>query len=44
MAVPSAGLIMSVRVIDTFSVIIGKLVAWHNVPLVLSVSYDVFAR
>ncbi|MGQ0650887.1 MAG: TRAP transporter small permease subunit [Betaproteobacteria bacterium] len=41
---PSADLIKAVRVIDKFTDATGTLIAWLNVPLVLAVSYEVFAR
>src|SRR5688500_2148460 len=44
MAEPTTGLIRTVRVIDKFTDVGGTLVGWLNVPLVLAVSYEVFAR
>jgi TRAP-type mannitol/chloroaromatic compound transport system permease small subunit len=44
MAEPSAGLIKAVRIIDKFTDATGTAIAWLNVPLVLAVSYEVFAR
>src|ERR687891_2942988 len=44
MAEPTTGLIRTVRLIDRFTDVSGTLVAWLNVPLVLAVSYEVFAR
>src|SRR5229473_5268410 len=44
MAEQSAGLIKTVRVIDKFTDTTGVWVAWLNVPLVLAVAYEVFAR
>src|SRR5512145_2531535 len=44
MAVPSPGLIRTVRIIDRFTDVGGTVVGWLNVPLVLAVSYEVFAR
>ncbi len=44
MALPSPGLIKTVRVIDKFTDHTGTWIAWLNVPLVLAVSYEVFAR
>jgi len=44
MAEQNAGLIRAVRVIDKFTDTTGTLVAWLNVPLVLAVAYEVFAR
>src|ERR671924_696686 len=41
---PSPGLIKTVRIIDKFTDTTGTWVAWLNVPLVLAVSYEVFAR
>src|SRR5688500_1013328 len=44
MPAPSPGLIRMVRVIDKFTDTTGTWVAWLNIPLVLAVSYEVFAR
>jgi len=44
MAEQSPGLIRAVRVIDKFTDTTGTWVAWLNVPLVLAVAYEVFAR
>jgi TRAP-type mannitol/chloroaromatic compound transport system permease small subunit len=44
MAQPAPGLIKTVRVIDKFTDVSGTWVAWLNVPLVLAVAYEVFAR
>ena len=44
MAAPPPGLISTVRIIDKFTDTTGTWVAWLNVPLVLVVSYEVFAR
>jgi len=41
---PSPGLIKTVRVIDKFTDTTGGWIAWLSVPLVLAVSYEVFAR
>jgi TRAP-type mannitol/chloroaromatic compound transport system permease small subunit len=41
---PVSGLIRTVRIIDKFTDATGTLIAWLNVPLVLAVSYEVFAR
>jgi TRAP-type mannitol/chloroaromatic compound transport system permease small subunit len=41
---PSSGLISTVRIVDKFTDTTGTWVAWLNVPLVLIVSYEVFAR
>src|SRR5687768_10147238 len=41
---PSPGLISTVRIVDKFTDTTGTWVAWLNVPLVLIVSYEVFAR
>jgi TRAP-type mannitol/chloroaromatic compound transport system permease small subunit len=41
---PSASLVKTVRVIDKFTDTTGTWVAWLNVPLVLAVAYEVFAR
>ena len=44
MAEPSPKLIRAVRVIDKFTDTTGVWVAWLNIPLVLAVAYEVFAR
>src|SRR5258708_6669673 len=44
MAEQSAALIKTVRVIDKFTDTTGVWVAWLNVPLVLAVAYEEFAR
>jgi TRAP-type mannitol/chloroaromatic compound transport system permease small subunit len=44
MAEPSPGLIRTVRAIDKFTDTTGVWIAWLNVPLVLAVAYEVFAR
>src|SRR5512138_1007593 len=44
MAGPSPALIRTVNVIDKFTDTTGTWIAWLNVPLVLAVSYEVFAR
>ncbi len=44
MAEQSAGLIRTVRVIDKFTDTTGTWISWLNVPLVLIVAYEVFAR
>jgi len=44
MSVPSPGLIKLVNVIDKFTDTTGTWVSWLSVPLVLAVSYEVFAR
>ena len=41
---PAAGHIRLVRIIDKFTDVTGTWVAWLNVPLVLAVAYEVFAR
>ena len=41
---PSAGLIKTVRLIDKFTDTTGTWVAWLNLPLVVIVSWEVFAR
>jgi TRAP-type mannitol/chloroaromatic compound transport system permease small subunit len=41
---PSRALIKTVRIIDKFTDVSGTLIACLNVPLVLAVSYEVFAR
>jgi TRAP-type mannitol/chloroaromatic compound transport system permease small subunit len=43
-AAPSPRLIKAVNVIDKFTDTTGTWVAWLNVPLVLAVAYEVFAR
>jgi TRAP-type mannitol/chloroaromatic compound transport system permease small subunit len=44
MAAPPSALLRVVRIVDTFSDWSGKLVAWLIVPLVLSLTYEGFAR
>ena len=44
MAEQSPGLIKAVQRIDRFTDTTGSWIAWLNVPLVLAVSYEVFAR
>jgi TRAP-type mannitol/chloroaromatic compound transport system permease small subunit len=44
MAQPSPRLVRAVNVIDKFTDTTGTWIAWLNVPLVLAVSYEVFAR
>jgi TRAP-type mannitol/chloroaromatic compound transport system permease small subunit len=44
MSEQSAGLIKAVRIIDKFTDATGTLVAWLNVPLVMIVAWEVFAR
>ena len=44
MAEPSPRLVRTVNVIDRFTDTTGTWIAWLNVPLVLAVSYEVFAR
>jgi len=44
MAEPAPGLIRTVRVIDKFTDTTGTWIAWLNVPLVVAVCYEVFAR
>jgi TRAP-type mannitol/chloroaromatic compound transport system permease small subunit len=44
MAQPSPRLVRAVNVIDRFTDTTGTWVAWLNVPLVLAVAYEVFAR
>ena len=44
MAETTPGLIKTVRVIDKFTDTTGTWIAWLNVPLVLAVCYEVFAR
>ena len=44
MAQPSPKLVRAVNVIDRFTDTTGTWIAWLNVPLVLAVAYEVFAR
>jgi len=44
MAEPSPRLVRIVNVVDKFTDTTGTWVAWLNVPLVLAVAYEVFAR
>ena len=44
MAEPSRALLLTIRVIDTFTDITGSIFAWLAVPLVAGVAYEVFAR
>lgn len=44
MAEQSPALIRAVRIIDKFTDTTGTWIAWLNVPLVLAVAYEVFAR
>jgi TRAP-type mannitol/chloroaromatic compound transport system permease small subunit len=44
MSEPVSMMIRVVRIIDKFTDSTGTLIAWLNVPLVLAVSYEVFAR
>src|SRR5919109_235320 len=44
MAEPSPRLVRTVNIIDKFTDTTGTWVAWLNVPLVLAVAYEVFAR
>ncbi len=44
MAQPSRALLLTIRVIDTFTDITGSIFAWLAVPLVAGVAYEVFAR
>jgi TRAP-type mannitol/chloroaromatic compound transport system permease small subunit len=41
---PSQALLISIRVIDTFTDLTGILVSWMSIPLVGAVAYEVFAR
>ena len=41
---PSQALLISIRVIDTFTDFTGTLVSWMSLPLVGAVAYEVFAR
>jgi len=44
MAQPSRALLLTIRVIDTFTDITGSIFAWMAIPLVAGVAYEVFAR
>jgi TRAP-type mannitol/chloroaromatic compound transport system permease small subunit len=44
MAEPSRALLITIRVIDTFTDFTGSIIAWLSVPLVGAVAYEVFAR
>ena len=41
---PSRALLITIRIIDTFTDLTGMLIAWISVPLVSAVAYEVFAR
>ncbi len=41
---PSRALLVTLRIIDTFTDLTGSIFAWMSVPLVLAVAYEVFAR
>jgi TRAP-type mannitol/chloroaromatic compound transport system permease small subunit len=41
---PSRALLITIRIIDTFSDLTGSVIAWLTVPLVGSVAYEVIAR
>ncbi len=43
-AQPSRALLITIRIIDTFTDLTGSLFAWLSVPLVAAVAYEVFAR
>ena len=44
MAPPSRMLLLTIRIIDTFTDLTGSLIAWLSVPLVAAVTYEVIAR
>jgi TRAP-type mannitol/chloroaromatic compound transport system permease small subunit len=44
MTQPSRPLLLTIRIIDTFTDLTGSLIAWLSVPLVAAVAYEVFAR
>ena len=44
MAEPSRALLLTIRVIDTFTDLTGMLFAWLTVPMVTAVAYEVIAR
>jgi TRAP-type mannitol/chloroaromatic compound transport system permease small subunit len=44
MAQPSRALLLTIRVIDTFTDVTGSIFAWMAIPLVGGVAYEVFAR
>jgi TRAP-type mannitol/chloroaromatic compound transport system permease small subunit len=41
---PSRALLITIRIIDTFTDLTGTIVAWLSIPLVLGVAYEVIAR
>jgi TRAP-type mannitol/chloroaromatic compound transport system permease small subunit len=41
---PSRALLVTIRIIDTFTDLTGSFFAWMSVPLVAAVAYEVFAR
>lgn len=41
---PSRALLVTLRIIDTFTDLTGSIFAWMSVPLVLAVAYEVTAR
>ncbi len=41
---PSRALLITIRVIDTFTDLTGSIIAWMSIPLVGAVAYEVFAR
>lgn len=41
---PSRALLITIRIIDTFTDLTGSVIAWLAVPLVAGVAYEVFAR
>lgn len=44
MAQPSRALLLTIRVIDTFTDVTGSVIAWMSIPLVGAVTYEVLAR
>ena len=44
MAQPSRALLLTIRIIDTFTDWTGSIIAWMSVPLVGAVTYEVLAR
>jgi TRAP-type mannitol/chloroaromatic compound transport system permease small subunit len=43
-APPSRALLVTIRIIDTFTDLTGTVFAWMSIPLVLAVAYEVLAR
>ena len=44
MTQPSRPLLLTIRIIDTFTDLTGSAIAWLSIPLVAGVAYEVFAR